>query len=264
MAVIDIYYQSIVRDAIEAEVDNYGCRRVFGVINRFYLNEEFPILTLRKINIDHIIDELLWIFQKKSNNIHDLDYYNLSYDKYNVDDNGSIGRSMGWQMGNKNRVLLNDQIVEMDQVDFLINKLKNKRYNDHLVLNMYSSSDIVDMSYISPTISIIFNSNGKELHSMITSNQIDIIRELPESITKFALLTIMISRVTGYIPGIMTYCASSAILLNDDKKIADEIISRPIRLKPPTLYINTNVVDFYDFNRSDFDMKEYEYFNLDI
>ena len=72
----------------------------FGVVNRYDLREEFPILTLRKTALKSATDELLWIWQKKSNNIHDLNSH--IWDEW-ADEKGSIGKAYGYQLGVKHQ-----------------------------------------------------------------------------------------------------------------------------------------------------------------
>ena len=89
----------------------------FGIVNRYDLSKEFPALTLRPTAIKSAVDEVLWIWQKKSNNIKDLNSH--IWDEW-ADENGSIGKAYGYQMG----VLYDFPQGKMDQVDEHFQPLK--------------------------------------------------------------------------------------------------------------------------------------------
>ena len=113
----------------------------FGVVNRYNLAEEFPALTLRRTAIKSCTDEMLWIWQKKSNNIHELN--SRIWDNW-ADEDGCIGKAYGYQMGVKHEY----KEGMFDQIDRVIYDLKNNPYSRRIMTNLYVHQDLHEMNLI--------------------------------------------------------------------------------------------------------------------
>ena len=111
----------------------------FGVVNRYDLSKEFPAQTIRKTFIRSAVDELLWIWQKKSNNINDLGSH--VWDSW-ADESGSIGKAYGYQLGVKHHYREGD----MDQVDRVLYDLKHNPQSRRIITNIYVHQDLNEMA----------------------------------------------------------------------------------------------------------------------
>ena len=238
-----------VRPKWEDGTSAYTIKR-FGVVNRYNLAEEFPAITLRKTYIKSAIDELLWIWQKKSNNVHDLKSH--IWDSW-ADENGSIGKAYGYQLGVKHKY----KEGMMDQVDRLIYDLKNNPYSRRMLTNIYVHQDLSEMNLYPCAYSMTFNVTGDRLNAILNQRSQDVLAANNWNVVQYAVLVHMLAQVTGFKPGELVHVIADAHIYDRHIPIVKELITRPT-YPAPKFYMNPDVKDFYDFTLDDFRIEDYE------
>ena len=227
----------------------YSIKR-FGVVNRYDLSKEFPAITLRKTYVKSAIDELLWIWQKKSNNVHDLKSH--IWDSW-ADENGSIGKAYGYQLGVKHKY----KEGMMDQVDRLIYDLKNNPYSRRMLTNIYVHQDLSEMNLYPCAYSMTFNVTGDRLNAILNQRSQDVLAANNWNVVQYAVLVHMLAQVTGFKPGELVHVIADAHIYDRHIPIVKELITRPTH-PAPKFYMNPDVKDFYDFTLDDFRIEDYE------
>lgn len=222
----------------------------FGVVNRYDLSKEFPAITLRKTYVKSAIDELLWIWQKKSNNVHDLKSH--IWDSW-ADENGSIGKAYGYQLGVKHKY----KEGMMDQVDRLIYDLKNNPYSRRMLTNIYVHQDLSEMNLYPCAYSMTFNVTGDRLNAILNQRSQDVLAANNWNVVQYAVLVHMLAQVTGFKPGELVHVIADAHIYDRHISIVKELITRPTH-PAPKFYMNPDVKDFYDFTLDDFRIEDYE------
>lgn len=222
----------------------------FGVVNRYDLSKEFPAITLRKTYVKSAIDELLWIWQKKSNNVHDLKSH--IWDSW-ADENGSIGKAYGYQLGVKHKY----KEGIMDQVDRLIYDLKNNPYSRRMLTNIYVHQDLSEMNLYPCAYSMTFNVTGDRLNAILNQRSQDVLAANNWNVVQYAVLVHMLAQVTGFKPGELVHVIADAHIYDRHIPIVKELITRPTH-PAPKFYMNPDVKDFYDFTLDDFRIEDYE------
>lgn len=222
----------------------------FGVVNRYDLSKEFPAITLRKTYVKSAIDELLWIWQKKSNNVHDLKSH--IWDSW-ADENGSIGKAYGYQLGVKHKY----KEGMMDQVDRLIYDLKNNPYSRRMLTNIYVHQDLSEMNLYPCAYSMTFNVTGDRLNAILNQRSQDVLAANNWNVVQYAVLLHMLAQVTGFKPGELVHVIADAHIYDRHIPIVKELITRPTH-PAPKFYMNPDVKDFYDFTLDDFRIEDYE------
>ncbi len=222
----------------------------FGVVNRYDLSKEFPAITLRKTYVKSAIDELLWIWQKKSNNVHDLKSH--IWDSW-ADENGSIGKAYGYQLGVKHKY----KEGMMDQVDRLIYDLKNNPYSRRMLTNIYVHQDLSEMNLYPCAYSMTFNVTGDRLNAILNQRSQDVLAANNWNVVQYAVLVHMLAQVTGFKPGELVHVIADAHIYDRHIPIVKELITRPTH-SAPKFYMNPDVKDFYDFALDDFRIEDYE------
>ena len=222
----------------------------FGVVNRYDLSKEFPAITLRKTYVKSAIDELLWIWQKKSNNVHDLKSH--IWDSW-ADENGSIGKAYGYQLGVKHKY----KEGMMDQVDRLIYDLKNNPYSRRMLTNIYVRQDLSEMNLYPCAYSMTFNVTGDRLNAILNQRSQDVLAANNWNVVQYAVLVHMLAQVTGFKPGELVHVIADAHIYDRHIPIVKELITRPTH-PAPKFYMNPDVKDFYDFTLDDFRIEDYE------
>ena len=221
----------------------------FGVINRYDLQEEFPAITLRKTYIKSAIDEILWIWQKKSNNIHDLK--SSIWDEW-ADENGSIGKAYGYQLGVKHHYKEGD----MDQVDRVLFDLKNNPYSRRIMTNIYVHQDLSEMHLYPCAYSMTFNVTGDKLNAILNQRSQDILAAGNWNVVQYAALLMMIAQATGFKPGELVHVIADAHIYDKHIPLVKELISRET-YPAPKVTLNPDVTDFYKFTVDDFTVEDY-------
>jgi thymidylate synthase len=222
----------------------------FAVVNRYNLSEEFPILTLRPTNLKAAIDELLWIWQKKSNNIKELNSH--IWDSW-ADKEGSIGKAYGYQLGIKHKY--NDG--EFDQVDRIIYDLKHNPYSRRIIANMYNHSDLHEMNLYPCAYSVTFNVTGKKLNAILNQRSQDILVANNWNVSQYAILVHMLAQVSDLEVGEFVHVIADAHIYDRHIPLITDLIKRTPH-PAPRLLINPDKRDFYDFKVEDFVLEGYE------
>ena len=222
----------------------------FGVVNRYDLSEEFPALTLRPTPIKSAVDEMLWIWQKKSNNIHDLKSH--IWDSW-ADESGSIGKVYGYQMGKKYMF----KQGEMDQVDNVIWLLKNEPYSRRIMTNIYNFSDLQEMNLEPCAYSVTFNVTGNKLNAILNQRSQDILAANNWNVVQYSVLVMMLAQVCGYEPGELVHVIADAHIYDRHVEIIKELIQRP-QYDAPKFRLNPEITDFYKFTTNDLIIEDYK------
>ncbi|MBQ1471870.1 thymidylate synthase [Eubacterium sp. AB3007] len=222
----------------------------FGVVNRYDLSEEFPALTLRPTAIKSAMDEILWIWQRKSNNIHDLKPH--IWDEW-ADPDGSIGKAYGYQMARKYRFGQG----EMDQVDNVLWQLKNAPQSRRIMTNIYNFDDLSEMNLEPCAYSMTFNVTGNRLNAILNQRSQDILAANNWNVVQYALLVMMFAQVSGFVPGELIHVIADAHIYNRHVPVIRELIERP-QYPAPMVTLNPKVNDFYEFTTDDLIVENYQ------
>lgn len=227
----------------------------FGVVNRYDLSKEFPILTLRKTALKSATDEMLWIWQKKSNNIHDL--HSHIWDEW-ADEDGSIGKAYGYQMGVKHQY----KEGMMDQVDRVIYDLKNNPFSRRIMTNLYVHQDLHEMNLYPCAYSMTFNvtqGKGEEkltLNAVLNQRSQDVLAANNWNVVQYAVLLHMLAQVCGMKVGELVHVIADAHIYDRHIPIIEELIKRE-PLEAPAFWLNPEIHDFYQFTRDDVKVENY-------
>jgi len=228
----------------------------FGVVNRYDLSKEFPAITLRKTYVKSAIDELLWIWQKKSNNINDLNSH--IWDSW-ADEDGSIGKAYGYQMQVKHQY----KEGMMDQVDRVIYDLKNNPYSRRIMTNIYVHQDLHEMNLYPCAYSMTFNVTKEKDSDKLTLNGIlnqrsqDVLAANNWNVCQYAVLLHMLAQVCDMKVGEFVHVIADAHIYDRHVPMIEELISRE-PLPAPKFWLNPEVKDFYDFTPDDVKLEGYE------
>ena len=235
----------------------------FGVVNRYDLQEEFPALTLRPTYIKSAVDEMLWIWQKKSNRVSELS--SGIWDEW-ADEQGTIGKAYGYQLGVKYKFSQG----EMDQVDNVIWQLKNTPYSRRIMTNIYNFADLSEMGLEPCAYSMTFNvtretgggaegrgGSGKfKLNGILNQRSQDILTANNWNVVQYAVLIHMLAQVCDMVPGELVHVISDAHIYDRHVDIVREIIERP-QYPAPVFRLNPEIKDFYEFTTKDITIENY-------
>ena len=227
----------------------------FGVVNRYDLSKEFPAITLRKTYIKSATDELLWIWQKKSNNIHDLKSH--VWDEW-ADEDGSIGKAYGYQLGVKHQY----KEGMMDQVDRVIHDLKHTPFSRRILTNIYVHQDLHEMNLYPCAYSMTFNVTQKKGDDRLTLNGIlnqrsqDVLAANNWNVCQYAVLMHMLAQVCDMRVGELVHVIADAHIYDRHVPIVKELIERP-QYDAPKFWLNPDIKDFYQFTTDDIKITDY-------
>ena len=222
----------------------------FGIVNRYNLQEEFPILTLRRTYFKTCIDELLWIWQQKSNNIRDLRGH--IWDQW-ADENGSIGKAYGYQLGVKHQY----PEGEMDQVDRVIYDLKNNPASRRIMTNIYNFQDLHEMALYPCAYSMTFNVSGNTLNAILNQRSQDMLAANNWNVVQYSVLVHMMAQVAGLQAGELVHVIADAHIYDRHVPIIEKMLQNEPK-EAPKFHIDTNVSDFYQFTRDSFTLEGYD------
>ncbi|GMQ58489.1 thymidylate synthase [Vallitalea sediminicola] len=222
----------------------------FGVVNRYNLAEEFPILTLRPTYLKSAIDEILWIWQRKSNNIKDLK--SKIWDSW-ADETGSIGKAYGYQLGVKHKY----SEGEFDQVDRVLYDLKHNPSSRRIMTNIYNHKDLHEMNLYPCAYSVTFNVTGNKLNAILNQRSNDILVANNWNVVQYAALVHMFARVSGLEVGELVHVIADAHIYDRHIPLVEELITRK-SYEAPKLIINPEIKNFYDFTVNDFVLENYQ------
>lgn len=224
--------------------------KTFGVVNRYDLQEEFPALTLRPTAIKLCVDEMLWIWQKKSNNVNDLG--SKIWDQW-ADEDGSIGKAYGYQMSKKYKFSQG----EMDQVDNVLWQLKNTPYSRRIMTNIYNFQDLSEMGLEPCAYSMTFNVTGDTLNGILNQRSQDILAANNWNVVQYSVLLHMLSQVSGLKAGELVHVISDAHIYDRHVPLIKELIKRET-YPAPKFKLNPEIKDFYDFTVDDVVIENYQ------
>lgn len=213
----------------------------FGIVNRYDLSEEFPILTIRRTFWKSAIDELLWIWQAKSNNVNEL--RTRVWDAW-ADETGSIGKAYGYQLGVKNHYPEGD----MDQVDKVIWDLKHNPASRRIMTNIYNHAELSEMALYPCAYSMTFNVSGDTLNAILNQRSQDMLAANNWNVVQYAVLTHMFAQIAGLKAGELVHVIADAHIYDRHVPAIEEIIANPPKAAP-RFVIDPTVDDFYKFTR---------------
>lgn len=225
-------------------------KKIFGVVNRYDLSEEFPILTLRPTPLKLATDEMLWIWQKKSNRVADLK--SGVWDAW-ADENGTIGKAYGYQMGVKHKY----KEGMMDQVDRVLYDLKHNPQSRRIMTNMYVHADLSEMALYPCAYSMTFNVTDGKLNAILNQRSQDILAANNWNVVQYAVLVHMLAQVSGLRVGELVHVISDAHIYDRHLPIVEELISRET-YDAPKFWLNPEVDDFYSFTTDDVKVIDYK------
>ena len=269
MSLADQIFINMCRDILENGTDTKGEKvrphwedgtqaytvKKFGVVNRYDLSKEFPALTLRKVAFKTCVDEILWIWQKKSNRIAELK--GKIWDSW-ADENGTIGKAYGYQLAQKYRF----KQGEMDQVDNVLWQLKNTPFSRRMLTSLYNFSDLAEMGLEPCAYSMTFNvtqdrDGNPILNSILNQRSNDVLAANNWNVVQYAVLTHMFAQVSGMKVGELVHVIADAHIYDRHVPLIQELISRK-PLAAPKFWINPEITNFYDFTVDDVKLIDYE------
>ena len=227
----------------------------FCIVNRYNLQEEFPIISLRRTAFKSAIDEILWIWQKKSNNINDLNSH--IWDSW-ADENGSIGKAYGYQLGVKHKY----KEGMMDQVDRVLYDLKHNPASRRIMTNIYVHQDLSEMNLYPCAYSMTFNVSGDTLNGILNQRSNDVLTANNWNVVQYAILLMMFAQVSGLKAGELVHVIADAHIYDRHVPIVEKILKNP-QYPAPKVWINPEVKNFYDFTVDDFKLEGYEFTKLE-
>ena len=229
--------------------------KLFGVVNRYDLRKEFPLMTLRRTYYKSAIDELLWIWQKKSNRVAELGSH--IWDAW-ADENGTIGKAYGYQLGVKHRYPEGD----FDQVDRVLYDLKHNPQSRRILTSLYNHADLSEMALYPCAWSMTFNVTGKVLNAILNQRSQDMLAANNWNVVQYAALVCMLAQVSGLIPGELIHVIADCHIY--DRHIP--LVEKMIALEPfeaPKVTLDPSVTDFYAFTKDSFTVENYQYHPFD-
>ena len=224
--------------------------KTFGIVNRYDLSEEFPILTLRRTYFKSALDELLWIWQKKSNNVHEL--ASGIWDQW-ADEDGSIGKAYGYQLGVKHKY----KEGMFDQVDWVLYDLKYNPQSRRIMTNIYVHADLSEMNLYPCAYSMTFNVTGDKLNAILNQRSQDMLTANNWNVCQYAALVHMLAQVSGLKAGELVHCIADAHIYDRHIPIIRELIVREPK-DAPKLVIDENIHEFYEFKSDSLRLEGYK------
>ena len=222
----------------------------FGIVNRYNLQEAFPLLTIRRTAFKSCLDEILWIWQKKSNNVRDLN--SKIWDQW-TDENGSIGKAYGYQLGVKHKY----KEGEFDQVDRVLYDLKHNPASRRIMTNIYTFADLHEMNLYPCAYSMTFNVSGNTLNAILNQRSADMLTANNWNVAQYAALLMMIAQVSGLKAGELVHVIADAHVYDRHIDMVKEIISMP-RYPAPKVELDATITNFYDFTVDSFKIIDYK------
>ena len=226
-------------------------KKLFCVVNRYNLQEEFPVLTLRRTAFKSAVDELLWIWQKKSNNVHDLKSH--IWDSW-ADESGSIGKAYGYQLGVKHTY----PEGEFDQVDRVLYDLKHNPYSRRIITNIYVHQDLHEMHLYPCAYSVTFNVTDGRLNAILNQRSNDMAVANNWNVVQYAVLVHMLAQVSGLQVGELVHVIADAHVYDRHVPAVEKMLQGK-QHPAPKFVINKEVTDFYKFTVDDVALVDYEY-----
>ena len=270
MSYADVLFKNMCEDILENGTDTRNEKvrphwedgssaytiKKFGVVNRYDLSKEFPALTFRKVGLKNCVDEMLWIWQKKSNNVHELRSH--IWDAW-ADENGTIGKAYGYQMGVKHKY----KEGMFDQTDRGLYDLKNNPFSRRIMTNIYNHHDLSEMGLYPCAYSMTFNVTEKKgtdklvLNAVLNQRSQDVLTANNWNVVQYAVLVHMFAQVSGMEVGELVHVIADAHIYDRHVDIIKELISRE-QYPAPIFHLNPDIKDFYDFTPDDVSLEKYQ------
>ena len=225
--------------------------KLFGVVNRYDLQREFPLMTLRRTYWKSAIDELLWIWQKKSNDVRLLGSH--IWDSW-ADENGTIGKAYGYQLGQKHRY----PEGEFDQVDRVLYDLKHNPQSRRILTSMYNFADLSEMALYPCAYSMTFNVSGNRLNAILNQRSQDMLTANNWNVVQYAALVYMFAQVSGLVPGELVHVIADCHIYDRHIPLVEKMLKLE-PLPPAEVSLDPDVTDFYAFTRDSFRVEHYQY-----
>ena len=235
---------------------------VVGVTNKYDVGKEFPMITLRNNTntVKRAIDEILWIWQKKSNNIKDLNSH--IWDQW-ADENGTIGKAYGYQMARKYDFKTKQGIQNLDQVDYVLNLLKNDTSSRRIMTNIFNFEDLKDMRLEPCAYGTQWLVKGGKLHLILNQRSQDMLAANGWNTMQYAALLCMFAQCAGLEVGTLTHNIGDCHIYDRHVPLIEKLIEAKTMDVSPKLIINNDTKDFYQFKPEDFVIEGYDY-NKDV
>lgn len=270
MSYADVLFKKTCKEILEHGTDTQGQEvrprwedgtpaytiKTFGVVNRYDLRKEFPAITLRRIGLKSAMDEILWIYQQKSNNIHDLKSH--IWDEW-ADKEGSIGTVYGWQVGEK-FIFKGDEI---DQMDYVLKQLKETPFSRRIMTNLYQFKNLhtghLDPCAYSMTYNVTdeHREDGKlTLNAILNQRSQDMLAANGWNIAQYAILLMMVAQVNNMIAGELVHIIADCHIYDRHVPMIKELLDRE-EYPAPKVRLNPEVKDFYDFTTEDLIVEDY-------
>lgn len=251
--------------------------KAFGIVNRYDLREQFPIMTLRRQYFKSAVDELLWIWQKKSNNVHDLKSH--VWDSW-ADETGSIGKAYGYQLGKKFRhhkaegkpaidmmkypsVEFRDGWVWMDQVDAVLYDLEHNRASRRILTNIFNHEELADMGLQPCAYSMTFNVSGNVLNGILNQRSQDMLTANGWNVMQYAALLMMIAQATGLVAGELVHVIADCHIYDRHIPMVEQMMEGRV-YTAPKITLDPAITDFYRFTPDSFKIEGYQYNDMDM
>ena len=225
--------------------------KLFGVVNRYDLQREFPLMTLRRTYWKSAIDELLWIWQKKSNDVRLLGSH--IWDSW-ADENGTIGKAYGYQLGQKHRY----PEGEFDQVDRVLYDLKHNPQSRRILTSMYNFADLSEMALYPCAYSMTFNVSGNRLNAILNQRSQDMLTANNWNVVQYAALVYMFAQVSGLVPGELVHVIADCHIYDRHIPMVEKMLKLE-PLPPAEVSLDPDVTDFYAFTKDSFRVEHYQY-----
>lgn len=222
----------------------------FGLVNRYDLSKEFPIITIRRSYVKSAVDEMLWIWQKKSNRVSELKSH--VWDSW-ADENGTIGKAYGYQLGIKHKY----KEGMFDQVDRVLYDLKHNPQSRRILTNIYNHQDLSEMALYPCAYSMTFNVSGNVLNGILNQRSQDMLAANNWNVVQYSVLLYMFAQVSGLVPGELVHLIADAHIYDRHIPIVKEIIEHE-QYEAPTFWLNPEIKNFYDFTTDDIKLKGYK------
>ena len=225
--------------------------KLFGVVNRYDLRKEFPLMTLRRTYWKSAVDELLWIWQKKSNRVSELGSH--VWDSW-ADENGTIGKAYGYQLGLKHHYPEGD----FDQVDRVLYDLKHNPQSRRILTSMYNFADLSEMGLYPCAYSMTFNVSGNVLNAILNQRSQDMLTANNWNVVQYAALICMFAQVSGLVPGELVHVIADCHIY--DRHIP--MVEKMLELEPfaaPKVTLDPTITNFYDFTKNSFTVDNYQF-----
>ncbi len=222
----------------------------FGIVNRYNLKEEFPILTLRRTYFKSAVDELLWIWQKKSNNVHELN--SRIWDNW-ADEDGSIGKAYGYQLGVKHQY----KEGMFDQVDRVLFDLKHNPQSRRIMTNLYVHEDLHEMSLYPCAYSMTFNVTGNTLNAILNQRSQDMLTANNWNVCQYSVLVHLFAAASGLEAGELVHVIADAHIYDRHVPLVEELLKREPLPSPKLVWDGTT--DFYAFTVNSFRLEGYQF-----